>query len=90
MKPHTRVLDVQSTIQGVQVKMGLDPTATAHLMGILTDRDKRRAGRKLRVVSISGSDAYLRPYPDVVGSKDTKVAKTRLQSRAYKLVKSGK
>lgn len=56
---------------------------------VYEDRDKRRAGRKLRVVSVSGSDAYLRPYPDVAGSKDTKVATTRLQSRAYKLVKSG-
>lgn len=59
MKPHTRVLDVTSTIQGEQVKMGLDPTATAHLMGILTDLYEDPEGAVLREYVTNGYDAHV-------------------------------
>lgn len=57
---------------------------------VYEDRDKRRAGRKVRVTAVSGSDATVVPYPDYAGSKATKIATNRLQSRAYKLSRAGK
>lgn len=59
MKPHARVLDVTSTIQGEHVKMGLDPTATAHLMGILTDLYEDPEMAVIREYATNGYDAHI-------------------------------
>lgn len=59
MKPHTRVLDVTSTIQGEQVKMSIDPSAFAHIMGILTDLYSDPEMAVLREYATNGYDAHI-------------------------------
>jgi hypothetical protein len=57
---------------------------------VYEDRDKRRAGRKVRVTGILNGTATVVPYPATVGGKETKISTNRLNSRSYKRVRRGR
>jgi len=59
VKVAERVLDVDSTLEGERVKMGLDPNATAHLMSVLTDLYSDPVMAVIREYSTNAFDAHV-------------------------------
>lgn len=59
MKVATRVLDVDSTLQGEKVGMTIDTTALAHIMSVLTDLYSDQEMAVIREYSTNAYDAHI-------------------------------
>lgn len=59
MKTETRVMDVTSTLEGEKVQMGIDQTALAHIMSVLTDLYSDPVMAVIREYSTNAFDAHI-------------------------------